>query len=361
MQQALVSLTTLFGTFRGRDTLSTKRQQIMNKKLVAMMAATMTALAVLSQTMPTAPEFLKKGDKVAILSLASTPKKSYIDAAKSTLRQWGYVPVVGQHVLDNYHGYAGTPRERLDDLLGALRDPDVKAIISTRGGYGSAMMLGLIHPDTLARYPKWIIGYSDITALHSAQVRAGNMSIHANMCGNLASKDAVPALQTHLRQLLGGTLPTYSVPAHPYNQLGHAHGILLGGNMAVFSVNFSGSAQWDFLDRDYIAHRDIILFFEDVSESMPRVASMLTQLRLKGVLDHVKGIMVGRFTDYSPSGGYADMNQMLHEMLQSYELDIPICYDFPASHDESWNYPLVEGCPVTLDVTQTGVTLRFTK
>ena len=331
----------------------------MKKIMSTMLAAAMAVSATVAQQMPVAPEFLKPGDKVAVLSLASTPKKAYIDAAQATLQRWGYRPVVGEHVLDNCHGYAGTPQQRADDLLKALRDPEVKAILSTRGGYGSSMMLGLIDLDTLAKYPKWIIGYSDITSLHSAQVRAGNMSIHANMCGNLADKDAVPEIQGYLRDLLRGQLPSYTVPAHPYNQLGHAQGIVLGGNMAVFSVNFSGSAVWDFLDRDYIAERDIILFFEDVGESIPRVASMLTQLRLKGVLHRVKGIMIGRFTDYKPQNDYENMNDMLHDQLSSFGLNIPICYDFPASHDESWNYPIIEGCPATLDVTEAGVTLQF--
>lgn len=327
--------------------------------MMTLAAAMAAMMALTAQQMPVAPQFLKPGDKVAILSPASTPKKAYVDAGVATLKLWGYVPVVGEHVLDNCHGYAGTPQQRLDDLMQALRDPAVKAILCTRGGYGSAMMLGLIHPDTLAKYPKWIVGYSDITSLHSAQVRAGNMSLHANMCGNLADKEADKTIQGYLRDILRGKLPTYRVPAHPFNQPGTAQGILLGGNMAVFSVNFSGSAQWDFLDRDYIQSRDIILFFEDVGESMPRVASMLTQLRLKGTLGQVRGIIIGRFTDYKPQNGYTDMNEMLHDLLTSYGLDIPICYDFPASHDESWNYPLIEGHPVTLDVTETGVTLRF--
>lgn len=327
--------------------------------MMTLAAAMAAVMALMAQQLPVAPQFLKAGDKVAVLSLASTPKKAYVDAGVATLKQWGYVPVVGEHVLDNWHGYAGTPQQRLNDLMQALRDPAVKAILCTRGGYGSAMLLDLISPDTLAKYPKWIIGYSDITSLHSAQVRAGNMSLHANMCGNLADKEADPKIQGYLRDILRGKLPTYRVPAHPFNQPGTAQGILLGGNMSVFSVNFSGSAQWDFLDRDYIQNRDIILFFEDVGESMPRVASMLTQLRLKGTLDHVRGIIIGRFTDYKPLTGYTDMYGILHDLLTSYGLDIPICYDFPASHDESWNYPLIEGHPVTLDVTDDGVTLRF--
>jgi len=100
------------------------------------------------------------------------------------------------------------------------------------------------------------------------------------------------------------------------------------------------------------------LFFEDVSENMQRVNTMLNQLRVKGVLGRVKGIIVGRFTDYTkPAGDYADMEQMLHDTLQG--LGVPVCYDFPVSHDEDWNYPMIEGCPATLTVGLDEVTLTF--
>ena len=92
---------------------------------------------------------------------------------------------------------------------------------------------------------------------------------------------------------------------------------------------------------------------------MPRVNSMLQALRLKGVLGHVKGIIVGRFTEYEPRDGYSDMNEMLSETLNGY--GIPVCYDFPASHDEDWNYPIIEGCSATLTVDPKGVTLKFEK
>ena len=128
--------------------------------------------------------------------------------------------------------------------------------------------------------------------------------------------------------------------------------------MAVFT-NIGGSRDWDFLDRDNIRGKDIILFFEDVSESMARVNSMLQALRLKGVLNRVKGIIVGRFTEYEPSNGYNDMNEMLAETLNGY--NIPVCYDFPASHDEDWNYPIIEGGTATLTVAPEGVTLQFVK
>ena len=302
------------------------------------------------------PEALKPGDKIAIISPASTPGDQNPEKAAATLRAWGFEPVMGQHVLSKCHMYAGTIRERCSDLLWALNDPDIKAIVCTRGGYGSAMLLDPMTHEDFRRNPKWIVGYSDITALHSAMVCSGVMSLHANMGGALGSRGANDSINLMLRDVLMGNLPSYSVPAHPLNKMGTARGIVLGGNMAVFT-NIGGSRNWDFLDRDNVSGRDIILFFEDVSESMARVNSMLQQLRLKGVLSHVKGIIVGRFTEYQPSNGYTDMNEMLAETLNGY--NIPVCYDFPASHDEDWNYPMIEGCPALLEVTPQGVTLTF--
>ena len=302
------------------------------------------------------PEALKPGDKIAIISPASTPGNDNPEKAAATLRAWGFEPVIGPHALTKCHSYAGTIEERAADLRWALNDPEIKAIVCTRGGYGSAMLLDPMTREDFNRHPKWIVGYSDITALHSAMVCSGVMSLHANMGGALGERGANDNVNLMLRDALMGKLPSYTVPANPLNKLGKAHGIILGGNMSVFT-NIGGSREWDFLDRDNIRGKDIILFFEDVSESMPRVNSMLQQLRLKGVLKHVKGIIVGRFTDYEPKDGWTDMNEMLSETLNKYNL--PVCYDFPASHDENWNYPIIEGCPVTLTVDPEGVTLKF--
>ena len=319
-----------------------------------MLATLATGLAAGQQQMPS---FLKKGDKIAIISPGSTPKAPAVDKACEVIESWGYVPVRGSYLLEHHHDYAGTVQQRTTDLLWALRDPSIKAILCTRGGYGSSQLLYEIPLDTIAKYRKWIIGYSDITSLHSAMVRAGGMSIHGNMCGRLSDTGGTDEASQVLRRLLEGKLPHYSFPGHPYNVQGTASGILLGGNMSVF-CNIGGSKDYDFLDRDFLEGKDVILFMEDVSESFARVCSMLYQLKLKGVIDHVKGIILGRFTDYTkPASDYDDMNDMLREYLDGY--NIPICYDFPASHDEDWNYPLIEGCPVTLSVKDSGVILDF--
>ena len=327
------------------------------KKVFAWVAASLMAAVTVSAQNPVAPSALQLGDTIAIVSLGSTPKAGVAEDAARVLQQWGFHVLIGKNVYANHGMYAGTVQQRLDDFLWALRNPSVKAIISTRGGYGTSLLLPELPLDTLRRYAKWVVGYSDITSMHSAMVRAGVMSIHGNMCGALQERGADDAVNLLMRDVLTGKHPTYIIPGHALNHTGSASGILVGGNMAVFS-NLAGSKDYDFLDRDFVAQHVISLLMEDVSESRPRVMSMLYQLKLTGVIDRVKGIIVGRYTDYPhPAYGYDDMPQLLDEYLQTY--NIPICYDFPASHDEGHNYPLLEGCPVTLTVTPHQATIKF--
>lgn len=332
----------------------------MKKTVLSLMMAGAALTAVAQAAPVVAPTPLRAGDKVAVMSIASTPRDSVAERAAAVLEQWGFKPVIMPHVTANHHGFAGTVEERLSDLTACLHDPEVKAIVSTRGGYGSSMLLEPLTRDTLARYGnKWIVGYSDITAIHSAMVCAGHQSLHANMGGYIGSHSATDSLNLLLRDVLMGKRPTYTVPGHEFNRPGSATGIVVGGNMAVFS-NIAGSRDFDFLDRDNLADRDIILFFEDVGENISRVSSMFTQLVVKGVMKHVKGVIVGRFTEYSPSNGYETMEAMLRERLAPYG-DIPICFDFPVSHDESWNYPMIVGGTATLAVPADGgpVTLIY--
>lgn len=313
-----------------------------------------------SSPSPQAPAFLKPGDKVAIMSPASTPVKATVDGAARVLTEWGFNVEVSKATFNRWHMYAGNPDARAEELLKYLHDPEVKAILASRGGYGSSQLLCRITPDVLRQNPKWIVGYSDISALHSAQLCAGNMSIHANMNSALARGGAGDALNLMLRDALTGNLQGYTVPCHRYNTPGTAKGLLMGGNMYVLS-QIAGSREYDCLERDNLQDKDIILFIEDVGENFERVNSMLCRLYLGGVLQRVKGLILGRFTDYKPRWNYSDMNDMLHDALAGMSLNIPTCYDFPVSHDESWNYPMIEGHPVTLTVDSEKVTLTFDK
>lgn len=299
------------------------------------------------------PVPLKTGDTIAVISPSSVPDSATVAKGCATLRSWGYVPVVGAHALNSYHGFAGTADERAADLLWALREPSVKAIICSRGGDGAVQVLQRIPLKEFRDHPKWVMGFSDVTALHSAEVAAGVMSIHSSMCDGIAMRGERDSVNMILRKLLQGELPTYQAPAHPLNQQGEATGILVGGNFSVF-CGLAGS-EYDFLNR---ADEGLILFIEDTDESMTKVDRMLHQLEIRGVLSKLNGIIVGHFSKYkSPENGFADMYEMLHEYLQHYH--IPVCYDFPVGHHSGKNYPMVEGCRVNLKVGQDGTLIQF--
>ena len=286
------------------------------------------------------PTPLKTGDTIAVISPSSVPDSATVAKGCATLRSWGYVPVVGAHALSSYHGFAGTADERATDLLWALRNPSIKAIICSRGGDGAVQVLQRIPLKEFRNHPKWIMGFSDVTALHSAEVAAGVMSIHCSMCDGIAMRGERDSVNMILRKLLQGELPTYQAPAHPLNQQGEATGILVGGNFSVF-CGLAGS-EYDFLNR---ADEGLILFIEDTDESMTKVDRMLHQLEI-------------HFSKYkSPENGFADMYEMLHEYLQHYQ--IPVCYDFPVGHHSGKNYPMVEGCKMNLKVGQDGTLIQF--
>lgn len=299
------------------------------------------------------PAALRPGDTIAIVSPSSTPDTLTVEKGCQTLREWGYVPVVAPHALNSWHGFAGTADERAADMLWALRDSTVKAIICSRGGDGAVQVLRRIPLSEFRSHPKWVMGFSDATALHSAEVAAGVMSIHCTMCDGISMRGERDSVNAILQRLLQGEMPSYQVPAHPLNQSGEAEGILVGGNMSVF-CGLAGS-EYDFLNR---IDEGLILFIEDTGESMSKVDRMLHHLEIRGILQRLKGIIVGHFSKYkSPDSVFTDMYDMLHEYLQHY--DIPVCYDFPIGHHSDKNYPLVEGGRITLKVTAGGTAIHF--
>lgn len=298
------------------------------------------------------PPFLKPGDRVAVISPSSTPEKKTVEAGCDILRQWGYEPVVGRYALADYHGFAGTREMRTSDLLWALRDTTIRAIMCTRGGDGAVQLLPYVKAKEFRSNPKWLIGFSDITALHSAFVQAGVMSIHGSMCQAISSQGGTDTVSVVLRQLLEGHLPVYHVEPHELDQRGTAEGVLVGGNFSVFCA-LAGSP-YDSLNR---AHEGLILFIEDTDEEMTKIDRLLHLLEVRGVLGRLKGILIGHFTKYKhPENGFEDMYQMLHEYLQHYP--IPVCYGFPVGHKRP-NFPLIEGGRVRMTVNKDGTQLSY--
>ncbi len=308
-------------------------------------------LLTMANGLTAAAQFLHAGDTIAIVSPSSVPDTATVNGGYRTLRSWGYHVVVGPNALNDYHGFAGTIDERTADLLWALRTPSVKAIMCSRGGDGAAHVLARMPLDTLKRYPKLIIGFSDITALLCAQARAGNKGIHGSMCYALKTYEGNDTVSQTLRRMLQGELPTYHVAPHPLNIYGTATGIVIGGNMSVYN-DLAGS------DYDPLLIPGIILFMEDTDESMSKVDRMLHNMEVRGLIGNLRGIIVGQFNKYKhPTNDFDDMYHMLHEYLQHY--GIPVCYDFPVGHAHLRNFPLLTGATATLTVSEQGVTLHY--
>lgn len=308
-------------------------------------------LLMLCCTLMLSAQYLHKGDTIAIISPSSATDTATINGGIRTLEKWGYHCVVGSHALADYHGFAGTIQERLSDLLWALREPSVKAIMCSRGGDGAAHLLSRLSLDTFRQYPKMIIGFSDITALLCAEARAGVKGIHGSMCHALKTYEGNDTVSQALRRMLQGDLPTYHVAPHPLNVEGRAEGIVVGGNLSVYN-DLAGS------DFDPLLLPDIILFMEDTGEGMSKVDRMLHNMEMRGLLSNVRGIIVGQFNKYKqPENGFEDMYAMLHEYLKHY--NIPICYDFPVGHAHLRNFPLLTGAKATFEVTPEGVILRY--
>lgn len=294
------------------------------------------------------PSPLTKGDKIAIISPASHILPDYVDGACNAIAQMGFQPVVSTHCKGQCGGYSGTIEQRLADFLEALHNPEVKAILCSRGGYGVVHLLEYLSADDIAENAKWLIGFSDISALHAAMVASGVASIHASMAKHLTQFGVDDEATVALFNILQGKLPTYQTPSHAFNKPGTASGTLTGGNMAVLC---------GLLDTDFdLLSRGDILFIEDVGEEVYKIERMLYNLRLSGVLPMIKGLIVGRFTDYrNPDGNGDSMEQMVKRMVEPY--DIPVAFDFPVGHVDE-NMPLIEGAQVTLTVADT-VTLQF--
>ena len=297
------------------------------------------------------PDYLKPGDTVALMSPASTPDAEFVTAAEDVLHQWGYNTVRCAHVLDSLHGsFAGTVEERKADLLQALRDPAVKAIFCTRGGYGSIQQMQEIPLDTLRRYPKWVIGYSDVTVMHSAWVSAGVMSIHAHMGEHLMNYGGQDSCSLALKGMLQGKLPRYVIPSDSLNCPGDATGVLIGGNLSVLS-GFTGS--WlDFFQRP----EGLILFLEDVGEDFDHVDRYMNLLRLHDCLKNLRGVVIGQFNHFKSNGDYPDMNHLFQRYFAS--MGIPVIYNFPVGHVDE-NYPMMEGATVHLSVNREEALLEF--
>lgn len=295
------------------------------------------------------PRPLNPGDKIAILSPASIINPDYVEAAAATITAAGWVPKVYPNALGHSGSYSGSRQQRLDDLTDALTDPSARAILCSRGGYGTVHLLDDLSRLPLTDDPKWIIGFSDISALHALMQTYKIASLHASMAKQLARGCENP-LNQQLFRILRGEMPSYAFDPDPRNREGVATGRLVGGNLAVLAGLIG--TPYDILQPD------TLLFIEDIAEPIYKVERILYQLRLKGVLQRLRGLIVGRFTEYSPDANYRAMEEMIAEMTAPYAY--PIAFNVPIGHIDD-NIPLITGSTATLTVTPTTAALAHEK
>ena len=293
------------------------------------------------------PPYLKAGDKVALISPAYwVPEEAILQAAE-VIRSWGLRPVIGPHTTSlNVDAYSGTADERAADMLWALEDDSIKAIFCSRGGYGSIHLLNRIPMECYQQHPKWLIGHGDITTLLYAVAGAGVMCVHGPMAFQIAGSQE-PA-STIIRNMIFGTLPQYKIASNHYNRCGHAEGILIGGNLSSYAA-ITGTKY------HHSPKQDIILFIEEVEESLHAIDRLFYTLRLHQDFERVKGIIFGAFNSIKYDLQFGSVEQMLISHL--HDLEIPVCCGFPVGSNSC--LPLIKGAPCSLDITNDQATLTF--
>ena len=297
------------------------------------------------------PPFLQAGDKIGIVAPA---RKFTPDELAFALRQftsWGLVPVTGVHLFGADHQYSGTDAERAADLQTMLDDPEIKAIISARGGYGTLRIIDALDFTQFKKHPKWICGYSDITVLHSHINRqCGVETLHCTMPVSF-EKDVV-SLETLRKALfdeqrifdkaLFGEHRIFDIYAkNPLNRAGFAQGELVGGNLSLLYA-MQGSAS-------DIDTKGKILFLEDLDEYLYHLDRMMLSLKRAGKLAHLNGLVIGGMTEMKdntvPFGRNAE--QIIFDAVREYAY--PVCFDAPAGHGKD-NHALYLGRQAKLSV-----------
>lgn len=299
------------------------------------------------------PPYLKAGDTVAIVAPSGILKsrEGEVQQAVALLKGWGLHAVIGKHVFSKAHHFAGTDAERCEDLQNAMDDPKISAIWSARGGYGTVRILDKLDYTEFRKNPKWIIGYSDITALHNQVHNEGFQSLHALMCTSLTKN--VAEIEESIETLKGaifGKPSNYSLKGSKYNRVGEVSGPIVGGNLTILhtmlgskeSINTSGK----------------ILFIEEIGEYKYHIDRMLQSLKRAGYFDNCKGLIVGDMSKLRKNTTLwgTSVEQLILDVLSEY--DFPIAFNMPAGHEED-NRALILGKSAKLVVAKSKTTLEF--
>jgi len=281
------------------------------------------------------PPYLKPGDAIGITCPSGYALAEHVAPAIQYLEKWGFRVVVGKTVGRKDHTFGGTDEERISDFQSMINNPELKAILCARGGYGAVRVIDQLDFSPMRKNPKWVIGYSDITVFHShLHAHAGIASIHAKMTEGFPSDPAnfepvqLNALDT-LRLALTGEKLSYSVPAHPRNRPGEVDGILIGGNLKIIETLAGTPSDID--------TRHKIFFVEDVGEALYSIDRMFCNLKRSGKLSHLKALVIGSFTGIRPDDPIEPFGRSIYDIVweQVKEYDYPVAFDFCVGHQKN--------------------------
>ncbi len=287
------------------------------------------------------PPYLKKGDTIGITCPAGFMAAAKAQTCIDTLQRWGYQVMVGKTLGSNSTNYfSSTDEERRDELQAMLDDKSIHAILCGRGGYGAGRIIDQLDFTKFKKNPKWIIGFSDITVLHShIYSNLKIATLHAAMAAafNEGENEFIQSLQ----KALTGKKVKYKCAVHPFNKPGTASGDLVGGNLSLLA-HLTGTVS-------DINTKNKILFIEDVGEYIYNVDRMMYQLKRSGKLKIIAGLIVGKFSEMKdterPFGQTAE--EVIRDAVKEY--DYPVCFNFPVSHEKE-NYALKIGVKYKLTV-----------
>ena len=295
------------------------------------------------------PNPIQIGDTVGLLALACKVDFEILRPAIELMENvWGLKVILGESLTSEYHQFAGTDAVRANDFQMMLDNPEIKTIFSARGGYGSSRLLDFIDFSTFEKQPKWIVGFSDITAVHCHIHTLNIESLHATMPKLFLQEGGEESLES-LRKVLFGEEVNYKIEPHAMNRLGAANGQIIGGNLAILTHVIGSKSD--------IKYDGKILFLEDVNEYLYNIDRMMIQLKRSGKLQNLAGLIVGSFSDCKdndvPFGKTA--NEIIQEAVADY--DFPVCYGFPVGHEVD-NWAMSCGREVSLLVEEYGVSLK---
>ncbi|HEU4553438.1 MAG TPA: LD-carboxypeptidase [Chitinophaga sp.] len=299
------------------------------------------------------PPYLKKGDLIGITCSSSKMELAAAEYAAGIISSWGYRVHLGITVGTSFHNFSAPDELRLEELQDMLDDPEIKAIVFGRGGYGMICLLDNLDFTRFRKHPKWLCGYSDITTLHAhIQQRYGIATLHSLMCSGITAGTADNEYVDSLRQALRGKAYKYAAAPHELNRPGEASGVLVGGNLSLLA-NLSGT-------KSQIDTHGKILLLEDISEYRYNVDRMMYNLKRAGWLHKLAGLVVGAFVDGRETATPFGQNEfeIIRNIVKEYKY--PVCYNFPSGHQVE-NYALRLGVKHQLKVSAKGCTLAVEK